>query len=414
MKRSRAVLFTLGLVLALPCVARAGPANATPHSRIPPWARKYNVNCSHCHSPAVPRLNATGIAFKWAGYRMPDEIGEKTDVQKIEEYLGARARIQYNYVKREGEPAEVSGVSLPSASLFVAGPFGKTYGGYLEFEREEEGAVDLTAEAAALWGKSESYGGVRVGQGHLLLGGAIAGFDRATGITAPLPMNQATTSVIPFRFGGDVVGLETFYVLKNRNRLSLRILNAQRALEPLGVAPTGAEAEASTRRDYVVANQFMWDDAGSGIGAMAYFGTVAGLDAAAPERNARYMRLAATANKIVRNIEILGGYVYSRDRNLPTGGISPLTVSAATGSAYWFTGQLTVPKTSLTFFGRYEFLDPDTDASADALRRAVLGSVLPVNLPEYLRLGLELMFDTPQPLAGTKRRALAAEVMLIF
>ena len=46
-------------------------ASASKASALPAWARRYNVNCSHCHAPAVPRLNATGIRFRWAGYRMP-------------------------------------------------------------------------------------------------------------------------------------------------------------------------------------------------------------------------------------------------------------------------------------------------------------------------------------------------------
>ena len=50
---------------------------------IPAWARRYNANCSMCHSPAVPRLNARGIQFKWAGYRLPEEIGEKAEVTRL-------------------------------------------------------------------------------------------------------------------------------------------------------------------------------------------------------------------------------------------------------------------------------------------------------------------------------------------
>jgi len=408
--------FAAILTLSLSSAAHARPTGARDLGSlkgIPAWARKYNVNCSFCHYAAVPRLNATGITFKWAGYRMPDEIGEKQDIQKIEEYLAARARIQYNYQKTSGEPADANGVSIPTASVFIAGPFGRTYGGFLEYEREEEGEVDLTAEASALWGRQESYGGVRVGQGHLLAGGAVAGLDRPTGIAYPLPISQPTTSAIPFRFQGDVVGLETFYVLRNRNRISLRVLNAQPLADPLGGVARD-EAAPSTQRDLVVTNQFLWDDVGSGVAALAYFGTIRGLDDADEDRASRYVRLGATANKIYKNVEVLGGYVYSRDRGLPVGGVSPLTSSTASGSAFWLSGQVTVPSTSLTLFSRYEFLDPDRDADTDARRRVVLGSVLPVNLPEYLRLGLEVLLDNPQSAALPKRRSLAAEVMLNF
>lgn len=69
-------LAVAGLIAAaVPPVARAGGSaswlraymaayrstrsSATNHVLIPAWARKYNMNCSGCHYPAAPRLNAT-------------------------------------------------------------------------------------------------------------------------------------------------------------------------------------------------------------------------------------------------------------------------------------------------------------------------------------------------------------------
>ena len=87
------VLAVAGAVLA-PGVAYAGGHGwlrryiATYTSRratrtlIPAWARKYNMNCSGCHYPAPPRLNATGMRFKWAGYRMEDDFNETVSVEK--------------------------------------------------------------------------------------------------------------------------------------------------------------------------------------------------------------------------------------------------------------------------------------------------------------------------------------------
>jgi cytochrome c5 len=63
---------------------------AAARSMIPAWARRYNKNCDACHWPAVPRLNAYGMRFKWAGYRPPDELGEKVEVQKVENYLAVQ------------------------------------------------------------------------------------------------------------------------------------------------------------------------------------------------------------------------------------------------------------------------------------------------------------------------------------
>ncbi|MBI2072740.1 MAG: hypothetical protein HYT81_06865, partial [Gemmatimonadetes bacterium] len=77
---------------------RAGPP-------IPAWARKYQLDCSACHSPAAPRLNGMGIQFRWAGYRMPDEIGQKVDVTDVGHYVSIRGRMRYDYDKTEGVPA---------------------------------------------------------------------------------------------------------------------------------------------------------------------------------------------------------------------------------------------------------------------------------------------------------------------
>ena len=410
MRQMLGVLAGLAMFAALPRAASA----------IPPWARKYSVNCSHCHSPAVPRLNATGIAFKWAGFRMPDEIGEKTDVEKIEEYLGTRTRVQYNYAKARGEPASESGISVPSASVFAAGPFGKNFGAYVELERESEGSVDLVAEATGTWGREASYGGLRFGAGHLLYGGAIAGFDRPTGIAAPLPMAAPTTAAVPFSFAGDQSAVEAFYVFGGRDRLSLRTLTSLRAAAPLGTEPGDGgeeeEAAAGTKQDFAVSNQLMWDASGSGLTTIAYFGQVAGLDPLALDRSSRFIRVAATANKIVQNFELLGGYVYSRDRNLPIPVVDGLPIGErrVTGSAYWASGQYFLPKTPLALYTRYEFLDPNTDADADARRRWVVGGVMPVNVPEYLRLGLEYILDRPQADAGPREQRLAAEVLVAF
>lgn len=376
---------------------------------IPPWARKYNMNCSGCHYPTVPRLNATGIAFKWAGYRMPNEIGDRMEVKKIEEYLGARGILQYSYTKTQRQPADENGVTAPAVSLFAAGGLGKNFGAYFELERETEGTVDLVAQLNGVWGKEESFGGLRVATGHILVGGALAGFDRPSGILVPLPLAQPTTSAIPFQFAGDQAGLEAFYVLGARNRTSVQVLN--------GVVVGGEEMEGrtGTKKDFVVTNQFMWDAVGSGITGIGYFGSVAGLDAQAEDLTSRYVRLAASANKFVGPFEAQAGYVYSKDSRLPTGGATPLfDASTATGSGYWLSGLYAMPKSFWTVFGRFESLDPNRDASDDALRRVVLGTFVPVNKPEYLRFGLEYFRDSPQLPGAPRRNGLTAQALIAF
>ena len=393
------LLGTIGIALA-PSAAHA----------IPAWARKYNMNCTSCHSPVVPRLNATGLTFKWAGYRMPNEIGDKMEVKKIEEYLAARGIVQYSYGKTQGQETDLNSIGVPGASIFAAGAVGTNYGAFLEFERTPDGAVDLIAQLGAVWGKEDGFGGIRAGQGHLIVGGAVAGFDRPTGILAPLAFERPTTSSgIPFTFGGDLAGAEAFYVVGSRNRTSVQIVNGK-----VPDAGAGMAAPASTKMDWVVTNQLIWDDAGAGLTAVGYFGRIAGLDAGVANLTSRYSRLAASANKFIGPFEVVGGYVYSSDSRLPVTTTSVSTKPDLTGSAYWVTGQYSVPKSNLTFFGRYEALDPNRDVTDDAIRRVVFGSVLPVNVPEYIRLGLEYFREMPQLGANPRRHGLALEAQIAF
>ena len=385
-------------------------ARSTTHARaLPAWARKYNMNCSGCHYPTVPRLNATGFAFKWAGYRMPNEIGKNAEVKKIEEYLSARLRVQYVYTKTETAPTDTSSLVLPSASLFAAGAVGTNYGAFVEFERTPEGTIDLIGQIGGVWGKEDGFGGVRLGQGHLLVGGSVAGFDRPTGMLAPLPLDEPTTPGVPFRFTGDVAGVEAFYVFGGINRTSVLFANG------LAGGGDGMEAaKSTTSHDWVVTNQLMLDDFGAALAAVGYFGSVKGLDAAEADLNSRYYRIGLSANKFVGPFEGQVGYVYSGNSRLPTGVTSPFTAASLSGTGYWLYGGYTVKPSFWTLYGRYEYLDPDRALSDDALRRVVLGSVLPVNVPEYLRLGLEYFHDAPQGVGALKRQGARAEVHVAF
>ncbi len=73
-----------------------------------------------------------------------------------------------------------------------------------------------------------------------------------------------------------------------------------------------------------------------------------------------------------------------------------------------------VQKSLLTLYGRYEALDPNTDATNDGSKRIVFGSVLPVSLPEYLRLSVEYALDLKQAPGLPKRNAVTGEIMLNF
>ncbi|HSD30817.1 MAG TPA: hypothetical protein VLB49_02820 [Gemmatimonadales bacterium] len=371
------------------------------HASIPAWARKYNMNCSGCHYPAAPRLNATGIRFRWAGFRMPDEMGEKVDVTQLSNYISLRGRMRYEYSKSESQPVSTSAFTFNDATLFYAGPFGRNFSGFTELEREPSGEIGLVASIQGVWGKENSYRGFRAGQMHWLLRDGVAGFDRPTGVRTPNPVNSPVTAAIPFRFSADQLGVEGFLV-SGRNRISVEVLN--------GIRTTGSgdPPDPDTDKDFAVTDQLLFDDAGSGLTAVGYYGTVKGLDPLASTLRSHFARFAISANKIVNRFEVLGGFVYGKDQDLPAG------AADVSGLGYWVSGQYMFPKSSLTVFGRYEFVDPNTDLSDNGSTRVVGGLVLPVGLPEYLRLALEAALDFPQAAAALNRTGLTAELMLNF
>ena len=393
------------------CIALAMVTATTmprPAQAIPAWARKYNMNCSGCHYPVVPRLNAEGLAFKWSGYRMPDEIGARVDVQKIEHYLAARGVVRYAYSRARGESADTSAFRLPNASIFAAGPFGANYAGYLEFEREEEGSVDLVGQVAGVWGREGAFGGLRFVRGHLLVGGAVAGLDRPVGIAEFAAVAAPTTLAVPFTLGGDQTGLEASWVVGQRNRTSVGVVNS------VLVGGEEMEAASSTTMDVFVTNQLIWDDLGGGLSAAAYRGRVVGLSDDAANAISRYYRLTASANRYFGPLELGTGVVYGHDRDLPLGDSSPFAAPTMSGVAYWFSGGYTLPRRYWTVYGRYERLDPDRDARDQSFHRLVLGSGLPVSVPEYLRLGLEYVRDAGSFTGPPRRQGLNLEALLAF
>jgi hypothetical protein len=353
-------------------------------------------------------LNATGIAFKWAGYRMPDDIGVAVEVKKIENYLAARVVGAYDYAARKGEDRETDGFSVPSASLFAAGPLGKNFGAYLEFERVSDASIDLIGSISGLWGRENRYGGFRIAQGHMLFAaGGVAGFDRPTGISAPLAYDESVTEAIPLRLGGDQTGAELFAVFGGRNRTAVQVLNGL-------VLGSGMEGAAVSKKDIVLTNQLMWDDAGSGLGLAAYIGNASGLVTQQPNEGRRFYRLSATANKIVDRFEVMSGYLYGKDRSVPVADTLSLDTRSPTGHSWWVQGQYTLKQNQLVLFGRYEYVNLDRKASDESRQRYMLGAVLPISLPEYLRWSIELYRDTYRAAAIPQRNGLSTQLQVVY
>jgi len=366
-----------GLLLA----SVAGQARA-----IPAWARKYNMNCDGCHYPAPPRLNAQGLRFRWAGYRMPDDFNEQADVQRVANYIAANGTAVWEYQKTSGSPTDANGLSLDNLTLWYAGPFGRNFSGFFELEREAPDELGAIAQVEGVWGRPQAYGGARVGQMHVLFEGGVAGFDRPVSISTPLAVDPVTAG-IPFSMAEHQLGVEGFYVTGS-NRVSAMMLN--------GIENTGEPAGSDhTQKDFAVSDQLLLDSHGSAVYALVYRGTVVGLDPAAATNQSHFVRVAVSASKVVSNVELLGGFVYGRDSDLPTGpGL--FAADHINGAGYWFSGQYALGGNGGAVYGRYEFVDPDRDVADNGMTRFVVGGILPLTLPQYLRVTAEVGRIQPQ------------------
>ena len=86
------------------------------------------------------------------------------------------------------------------------------------------------------------------------------------------------------------------------------------------MAGSAAVWSASAKRDFVFIDQYLIDDAGSGIAAVGYYGSIVGpVDTVAPSLTSHFWRLGVTANKIVSDFEVIGMFLYGKDLDLPTG-----------------------------------------------------------------------------------------------
>ena len=97
--------------------------------------------------------------------------------------------------------------------------------------------------------------------------------------------------------------------------------------------------------------------------------------------------------------------VLSHESGLPVSSGGAFQNSTQDGLSYWV---------YWTLFGRYEWVDPNRDAASDGLNRIVFGSVVPVNLPEYMRLTVEYFQDSPQSATPRKRQGLTLQAALAF
>lgn len=75
---ARAAILTVTIIMLLPYEQV---------SAIPAFARKYQISCQVCHSPAAPTLKPFGDEFAGAGFRMTDYESPRYFIQTGDDRL---------------------------------------------------------------------------------------------------------------------------------------------------------------------------------------------------------------------------------------------------------------------------------------------------------------------------------------
>ncbi|MFQ5661280.1 MAG: hypothetical protein ACE5GZ_12715 [Gammaproteobacteria bacterium] len=116
---------------------------------IPAFARETGKQCSYCHT-AWPQLNAKGRQFKEQGYRLANQLNEDINLlDLIETFPIAGAVVSRPEDKKDNGDSKLR--ALHELEIWLAGPIGKRFSGFAEFEAEDEdgfGAVAAHGNAA--------------------------------------------------------------------------------------------------------------------------------------------------------------------------------------------------------------------------------------------------------------------------
>ncbi len=286
------------------------------------FARKYGVECSLCHT-VVPRLTPTGFRFRAAGFRMPEEIGEKQKEEfKLKDYFAARIQARWDVKQTKvGSASSTSNQLTFHEFTFypLSGAFDKTFSSLVEmsFPSGETAEIE-NAYLRANLGKPESYWSVRAGIFHPFEG--FGASDRPMSLSRPLfqtnPANYDQNTYFKI-WGFDQAGLEVGYSYKN-SFLRLTVFNG---INSEGEPAQGGDLQKSddspsfNNKDVQFTFTQLLGDTGSGFGAYFYRGAI-DLPIGDSEElwKNTFNRYAVYANyEVTGKINLLAGYAGGTD-----------------------------------------------------------------------------------------------------
>lgn len=386
--------WVITLTLLLVVIGSVLLASIQDSEAIPAWARKYNADCAMCHYPVIPRLNSFGQQFRRAGYRTPTEFNKDQDVTKVGDFLAGRLRTQFAYENTRGT-IERSEFRFPEAALFYSGSFSRNYSAYIHAFADNSTSVDIHGHLQGVFGSSERFFSVRIGQMHMLQQGGFGGFDRPSVIsTNPVHSTALTRNSAPmvFTFDQRQKGVELAYV-QGPGRLLAQITNG---LDDTG-SGTRRVGDIDPQKDFLVAYEHILDEVASGFTIFYYNGTTHGTvspafpaSPSAFSRTFAFSRFGANLSKIFPVpgfgfFELQGGYVRSYD-NVPVQQVG----GDVQGNAFYVESQQYITGPEVTFIERFSLIDLDAARQNSTRKDYTFGVVTP--LQTWLRVAAEYSY----------------------
>jgi len=375
---------------------------ATDSNAMPNFARKYDKNCAMCHTE-VPKLNKTGFEFRLAGYRMPDEIGQKEGKLELGDFFAARIQVQENSTSgsnANGKPVTSSNqLQFFEATLYpLTGSWGSNFGSLVELSMAPgEGFEVENAYVRGAWGdQTNGWFSGKIGVMHPSEG--FGASDRPLGNNRPLIQKQPSTGNPFYLWNIDEMAAEAgYYWPKTGTNLSARISNGV-VWMPDGSKPVADPAQGggltkdsgapgfNHKNWQVVLNQYVNKD--SGFSLYYYSGEIPFGDTAYRDpdtgkpqayTNNTFSRFAAYANWYVlpKKLNLLAGWLAAKDSlgdssltgYLRDGGKVKGTDVGKSGG-YFLEADYEVIDNALAFGTRYDVFDPSKNIDHNTQKAA--------------------------------------------
>lgn len=324
-------------------------------SAISAWARRYNSDCSMCHWQ-LNKLNNFGVEFLHRGHRLPGESAKSDNAYvNLSDYLSVTAKTRF-----KDTDTSKSTFDVEALSLYAGGPLSENYSffyeQYLHESNSDRAKQEKLADAYLHYKTSgeNRYVTARIGQIAPYLW-MTHGTGARLGISRPIPLADVDIGSNPYRPRQRQYGAEAGYVMEDwKLRGYLGLVNGTGHSTP-------NLTDNNDYKDQYLTVEKVLDKYGSNVGLYAYNGKypLSGF-------NDGFYQVALVGEFGRENYSVYGGGLYGKN--------DTSTSSDRNSWGGYLEGNAKIPFVDrLAGLLRYDYIDPNTDAGADAVKGPAAG-----------------------------------------